>query len=195
MSILKVLRVPLSFSLFNFQGPTHFLESFLSVLTEPLSTVRELLYHIHFRLSTLFSKFLKSFWNLFHCFSKAFFCAFPLSTVRELLYHIHFRLSTLFSKFLKSFWNLFHCFSKAFFCAFKLFCCLCFSQATLLLYHNYIESQYLFKFLLTNQFVFSTYILYKMLHLSIIFYKYDIFYLYQDNLSTKTIILILLTSL
>lgn len=111
------------FSLFNFQGPTHFLESFLSVLTEPLSTVRELLYHIHFRLSTLFSKFLKSF----------------LKSLSLLL--------------------------KAFFCVFKLFCCLCFPQATLLLYHNYIESQYLFKFLLTNQFVFSTYILYKMLHL------------------------------
>ena len=153
MSILKVLRVPLSFSLFNFQGPTHFLESFLSVLTEPLSTVRELLYHIHFRLSTLFSKFLKSFLK---------------------------SLSLLFISF---------------FCAFKLFCCLCFPQATLLLYHNYTESQYLFKFLLTNQFVFSTYILYKMLRLSIIFYKHDIFYLYQDNLSTKTIILILLTSL
>ena len=108
LSILKVLRVPLSFSLFNFQGPTHFLESFLSVLTEPLSTVRELLYHIHFRLSTLFSKFLKSFLK---------------------------SLSLLF---------------KSFFCAFKLFSCLCFPQATLLLYHNYIESQYLFKFLLTN---------------------------------------------
>ena len=154
LSILKVLRVPLSFSLFNFQGPTHFLESFLSVLTEPLSTVRELLYHIHFRLSTLFSKFLKSF------------------------------LKSL-SKLFKSFTQCFQ--------TFLLF--LCFPQATLLLYHNYIESQYLFKFLLTNQFVFSTYILYKMLHLSIIFYKYDIFYLYQDNLSTKTIILILLTSL
>ena len=153
LSILKVLRVPLSFSLFNFQGPTHFLESFLSVLTEPLSTVRELLYHIHFRLSTLFSKFLKSF----------------LKSLSLLL--------------------------KAFFCAFKLFCCLCFPQATSLLYHNHTESQYLFKFLLTNQFVLTTYILCKMLHLSIIFYKYDIFYLYQDNLSTKTIILILLTSL
>ena len=57
LSILKVLRVPLSFSLFNFQGPTHFLESFLSVFTEPLSTVRESLYHALFRLSTLFSKF------------------------------------------------------------------------------------------------------------------------------------------
>ena len=154
LSILKVLRVPLSFSLFNFQGPTHFLESFLSVLTEPLSTVRELLYHIHFRLSTLFSKFLKSFLK---------------------------SLSLLFK-------ILFLCFQT-----FLLF--LCFPQATLLLYHNYIERQYLFKFLLTNQFAFSTYILYKMLHLSIIFYKYDIFYLYQDNLSTKTIILILLTSL
>ena len=138
----------------------------------------------------LIFKVLRTFWKVFLSVLTE-----PFSTVRELLYHIHFRLSTLFSKFLKSFWNLFHCFSKAFFCAFKLFCCLCFSQATLLLYHNYIESQYLFKFLLTNQFVFSTYILYKMLHLSIIFYKYDIFYLYQDNLSTKTIILILLTSL
>ena len=140
--------------MFNFQGPTHFLESFLSVLTEPLSTVRESLYHIRFRLSTLFSNFLKSF------------------------------LKSL-SKLFKSFTQCFQ--------TFLLF--LCFPQATLLLYHNYIESQYLFKFLLTNQFVFLTYILYKMLHLSIIFYKYDIFYLYQDNLSTKTIILILLTSL
>ena len=97
LSILKVLRVPLSFSLFNFQGPTHFLESFLSVLTEPLSTVRELLYHIHFRLSTLFSKFLKSF----------------LKSLSLLL--------------------------KAFFCVFKFFCCLCFPQATLLLYHSFLQ--------------------------------------------------------
>ena len=153
LSILKVLRVPLSFSLFNFQGPTHFLESFLSVLTEPLSTVRELLYHIHLRLSTLFSKFLKSFLK---------------------------SLSLLF---------------QSFFLCFQTFLLFVLSSATLLLYHNYTESQYLFKFQLTNQFVFSTYILYKMLHLSIVFYKYDIFYLYQDNLSTKTIILILLTSL
>ena len=81
LSILKVLRVPLSFSLFNFQGPTHFLESFLSVLTEPLSTVRELLYHIHFRLSTLFSKFLKSFLkSLSLLFKILFLClqTFPL---------------------------------------------------------------------------------------------------------------------
>ena len=115
--------------------------------------------------------------------------------MRELLYHIHFRLSTLFSKFLKSFLKSLSLLLKAFFCVFKPFCCWCFPQATLLLYHNHTESQYLFKFLLTNQFVLTTYILYKMLHLSIIFYKYDIFYLYQDNLSTKTIILILLTSL
>ena len=76
LSILKVLRVPLSFSLFNFQGPTHFLESFLSVLTEPLSTVRELLYHIHFRLSTLFSKFLKSFLKSLSLLFKSFFLCF-----------------------------------------------------------------------------------------------------------------------
>ena len=97
LSILKVLRVPLSFSLFNFQGPTHFLESFLSVLTEPLSTVRELLYHIHFRLSTLFSKFLKSFFFFFSLLLKAFFCVF------------------------------------------KPFCCLCFPQATLILYHSFLQ--------------------------------------------------------
>ena len=97
LSILKVLRVPLSFSLFNFQGPTHFLESFLLVLTEPLSTVRKLLYHIHFRLSTLFSKFLKSF----------------LKSLSLLL--------------------------KTFFCVFKLFCCLCFPQATSLLYHSFLQ--------------------------------------------------------
>ena len=138
----------------------------------------------------LIFKVLRTFWKVF--------CRFlPNLSQQCVNYYITFIFvcQHFFSKFLKSFWNLFHCFSKAFFCAFKLFCCLCFSQATLLLYHNYIESQYLFKFLLTNQFVFSTYILYKMLHLSIIFYKYDIFYLYQDNLSTKTIILILLTSL
>ena len=138
----------------------------------------------------LIFKVLRTFWKVFLSVLTE-----PLSTVRELLYHTCFCLSTLFSKFLKSFLKSLSLLLKAFFCAFKLFCCLCFPQATLLLYHNYIESQYLFKFLLTNQFVFSSYILYKMLHLSIIFYKYDIFYLYQDNLSTKTIILILLTSL
>ena len=76
LSILKVLRVPLSFSLFNFQGPTHFLESFLSVLTEPLSTVRELLYHIHFRLSTLILKFFKSFLKSLSLLFKSFFLCF-----------------------------------------------------------------------------------------------------------------------
>ena len=114
LSILKVLRVPLSFSLFNFQGPTHFLESFLSVLTEPLSTVRELLYHIHFRLSTLFSKFLKSFWNLFHYFLKAFFCVFKLfcclcfPQATSLLYHSFLQIATPFFKFFQKNWNNFY---------------------------------------------------------------------------------------
>jgi hypothetical protein len=52
------------------------LESFLSVLTEPLSTVRELLYHIHFRLSTLFSKFLKSFLKSLSLLFKSFILCF-----------------------------------------------------------------------------------------------------------------------
>ena len=153
MSILKVLRVPLSFSLFNFQGPTHFFGKFF------VGSYRTSLNSAWIIISHSFS-FVNTFFKVFKKFFEISFIAF-----------------------------------KSFFCAFKLFCCLCFPQATLLLYHNHTESQYLFKFLLTNQFVFSTYILYKMLHLSIIFYKYDIFYLYQDNLSTKTIILILLTSL
>jgi len=138
----------------------------------------------------LIFKVLRTFWKVF--------CRFlPNLSQQCVNYYITFIFfcQHFFSKFLKSFLKSLSLLLKAFFCAFKLFCCLCFPQATLLLYHNYIESQYLFKFLLTNQFVFSTYILYKMLHLSIIFYKYDIFYLYQDNLSTKTIILILLTSL
>ena len=138
----------------------------------------------------LIFKVLRTFWKVF--------CRFlPNLSQQCVNYYITFIFvcQHFFSKFLKSFLKSLSLLLKAFFCAFKLFCCLCFPQATLLLYHNYTESQYLFKFLLTNQFVFSTYILYKMLHLSIIFYKYDIFYLYQDNLSTKTIILILLTSL
>ena len=114
LSILKVLRVPLSFSLFNFQGPTHFLESFLSVLTEPLSTVRELLYHIHFRLSTLFSKFLKSFLKSLSLLLKAFFCAFkpfcclcfPQAT--SLLYHSFLQIATLFSNFFQKILNNFY---------------------------------------------------------------------------------------
>ncbi len=153
LSILKVLRVPLSFRCLIF-------------------------------------KVLRTFWKVF--------CRFlPNLSQQCVNYYIIFILvcQHFFQSFLKVFLKSLSLLLKAFFCVFKLFCCLCFPQATLLLYHNYIESQYLFKFLLTNQFVFSTYILYKMLHLSIIFYKYDIFYLYQDNLSTKTIILILLTSL
>lgn len=154
MSILKVLRVPLSFRCLIF-------------------------------------KVLRTFWKVF--------CRFlPNLSQQCVNYYItlifvcqHF-FQTFLKSFLKSLSKLFKSFTQCF-QTFLLF--LCFTQATLLLYHNYIESQYLFKFLLTNQFVFSTYILYKMLHLSIIFYKYDIFYLYQDNLSTKTIILILLTSL
>ena len=154
MSILKVLRVPLSFRCLIF-------------------------------------KVLRTFWKVF--------CRFlPNLSQQCMNYYItlifvcqHF-FQTFLKSFLKSLSKLFKSFTQCF-QTFLLF--LCFTQATLLLYHNYIESQYLFKFLLTNQFVFSTYILYKMLHLSIIFYKYDIFYLYQDNLSTKTIILILLTSL
>ena len=87
------------FSLFNFQGPTHFLESFLSVLTEPLSTVRELLYHTYFCLSTLFSNFLKALLcalKLFCCF-----CAF----LKRLCYYItpFYKLQPLFSIFFNFF--------------------------------------------------------------------------------------------
>ena len=114
LSILKVLRVPLSFSLFNFQGPTHFLESFLSVLTEPLSTVRELLYHIHFRLSTLFSKFLKSFLKSLSLLLKAFFCVFkpfcclcfPQATL--ILYHSFLQIATPFFNFFQKILNNFY---------------------------------------------------------------------------------------
>ena len=111
LSILKVLRVPLSFSLFNFQGPTHFLESFLSVLTEPLSTVRELLYHIHFRLSTLFSKFLKSFLKslsllfkiLFLCFQT--FLLFVLSSSDFVIISPLFTNCNPFFQFFQNFLN------------------------------------------------------------------------------------------
>ena len=111
LSILKVLRVPLSFSLFNFQGPTHFLESFLSVLTEPLSTVRELLYHIHFRLSTLFSKFLKSFLKFLSLLFKSFFCAFKLfcclcfPQATLILYHSFLQIATPFFNFFQKILN------------------------------------------------------------------------------------------
>ena len=114
LSILKVLRVPLSFSLFNFQGPTHFLESFLSVLTEPLSTVRELLYHIHFRLSTLFSKFLKSFLKFLSLLFKSFFCAFKLfcclcfPQATLILYHSFLQIATPFFNFFQKILNNFY---------------------------------------------------------------------------------------
>ena len=95
------------FSLFNFQGPTHFLESFLSVLTEPLSTVRELLYHTYFCLSTLFSNFLKALLSaltLFCCF-----LCFPQATL--LLYHPFLQIATpffnFFQIFLKNFYFIF----------------------------------------------------------------------------------------
>ena len=114
LSILKVLRVPLSFSLFNFQGPTHFLESFLLVLTEPLSTVRELLYHIHFRLSTLFFKVFKKFWKSLSLLLKAFFCVFkpfcclcfPQAT--SLLYHSFLQIATPFFNFFQKILNNFY---------------------------------------------------------------------------------------
>ena len=104
LSILKVLRVPLSFSLFNFQGPTHFLESFLSVLTEPLSTVREPLYHTYFCLSTLFSKLFKSFTQCFQTFL-LFFC-FPQATL--LLYHPFLQIATPFFNFFQKILNNFY---------------------------------------------------------------------------------------
>ena len=137
----------------------------------------------------LIFKVLRTFWKVF--------CRFlPNLSQQCVNYYITFIfVCQHFFKVFKKFFEISFITFKSFFCVFKPFCCLCFPQATLLLYHNYTESQYLFKFLLTNQFVFSTYILYKKLHLSIIFYKYAIFYLYHDNLSTKTIILILLTSL
>ena len=126
LSILKVLRVPLSFSLFNFQGPTHFLESFLSVLTEPLSTVRELLYHIHFRLSTLFSKFLKSFFEISFITFKSFFSVFSnLSVVcaflKRLRYYItpFYKLQPLFSNFLNFLFFLKKQFKSRIFVAFS----------------------------------------------------------------------------
>ena len=125
LSILKVLRVPLSFSLFNFQGPTHFLESFLSVLTEPLSTVRELLYHIHFRLSTLFSRFLKSFLKSLSLLLKAFSVFSNLSVVcaflKRLRYYItpFYKLQPLFSIFLNFLFFLKKQFKSRIFVAFS----------------------------------------------------------------------------
>jgi len=53
----------------------------LSVLTEPLSTVRELLYHIHFRLSTLFFKVFKKFLKSLSLLLKAFSVFSNLSVV------------------------------------------------------------------------------------------------------------------
>ena len=137
----------------------------------------------------LIFKVLRTFWKVF--------CRFlPNLSQQCVNYYITFIFvcQHFFQNFKKVFEISFITF-KSFFLCFQTFLLFMLSSATLLLYHNYTESQYLFKFQLTNQFVFSTYILYKMLHLSIVFYKYDIFYLYQDNLSTKTIILILLTSL
>ena len=126
LSILKVLRVPLSFSLFNFQGPTHFLESFLSVLTEPLSTVRELLYHIHFRLSTLFFKVFKKFFEIsFIAFQKLFSVLSNFSVVcaflKRLRYYItpFYKLQPLFSIFLNFLFFLKKQFKSRIFVAFS----------------------------------------------------------------------------
>lgn len=107
------------FSLFNFQGPTHFLESFLSVLTEPLSTVRELLYHTYFCLSTLFFKlflksFLKSLSKLFKSFTLCFqtfllFLCFPQATsvIISRLFTNCNPFFQFFSNFLKNFYFIF----------------------------------------------------------------------------------------
>ena len=93
------------FSLFNFQGPTHFSESFLSVFTEPLSTVRMLLYHTLSCLSTLFSNFFKKFFKAHQVFS----VLSPLSSSDECYYITPFyKLQPLFSNFLKNFLRVLH---------------------------------------------------------------------------------------
>ena len=82
----------------------------MSVLTEPLSTVRELLYHIHFRLSTLFFKVFKKFLKSLSLLLKAFSVFSNLSVVcaflKRLRYYItpFYKLQPLFSIFL----NYFH---------------------------------------------------------------------------------------
>ena len=92
------------FSLFNFQGPTHFSESFLSVFTELLSTVRMLLYHTLSCLSTLFSNFFKKFFKAHQVFS----VLSPLSSSDECYYITPFyKLQPLFSNFLKKFFESF----------------------------------------------------------------------------------------
>ena len=97
LSILKVLRVPLSFRCLIF-------------------------------------KVLRTFWKVF--------CRFlPNLSQQCVNYYITFIFvcQHFFSKFLKSFLKSLSLLLKAFFCAFKLFCCLCFPQATLILYHSFLQ--------------------------------------------------------
>ena len=105
------------FSLFNFQGPTHFLESFLSVFTEPLSTVRMLLYHTLSCLSTLFSNFFKKFLKVnqdFFCFKSAFLKR------QVLLYHAFLQIATPFFKFFKKiFWEFYIFYITTIYCIYR----------------------------------------------------------------------------
>ena len=104
LSILKVLRVPLSFRCLIFKVLRTFSESFLSVFTDLLSTVRMLLYHTLSCLSTLFSNFFKKFFKAHQVFS----VLSPLSSSDECYYITPFyKLQPLFSNFLKNFFESF----------------------------------------------------------------------------------------
>ena len=82
----------------------------------------------------LIFKVLRTFWKVF--------CRFlPNRSQQCVNYYITFIsvCQHFFSKFLKSFLKSLSLLLKAFFCAFKLFCCLCFPQATSLLYHSFLQ--------------------------------------------------------
>ena len=82
----------------------------------------------------LIFKVLRTFWKVF--------CRFlPNLSQQCVNYYITFIFvcQHFFSKFLKSFLKSLSLLFKSFFCAFKLFCCLCFPQATSLLYHSFLQ--------------------------------------------------------
>ena len=99
LSILKVLRIPLSFRCLIFKVLRTFSESFLSVFTDLLSTVRMLLYHTLSCLSTLFSNFFKKFFKVHQVFS----VLSPLSSSARYIIPLFYEKSTFFYNFFNFF--------------------------------------------------------------------------------------------
>ena len=81
----------------------------------------------------LIFKVLRTFWKVF--------CRFlPNLSQQCMNYYITFIfVCQHFFKVFKKFFEISFITFKSFFCAFKLFCCLCFPQATSLLYHSFLQ--------------------------------------------------------